>query len=142
MLSLQPNDQSQSLVPGQGLYSLCFEAVSCLALLHLSDDAKGAKGPLAPIFGGSPVRDRASYLALMALFFPCLRQGAGDGDNCCQSLGGMGCCLWVSSQAFRDGSFAASCAAELCQVTACCCLEFQGGNTTRHCCPPPHPTGY
>lgn len=73
---------SQLLVHGQGLYSLYFEAVFCLVPLHLSDDAKGAKGPLAPIFGGSPARSEASYLAVMALCSPCLRQGAGDGDIC------------------------------------------------------------
>lgn len=38
---------------GQGLHRLYFEAVFCLVPLHLSVDAKGAEGLLAPVFGGS-----------------------------------------------------------------------------------------
>lgn len=52
----------QLLEHGQGLHSPYSEAVFCLVLLHLPDDAKGAKGPLAPVFGGSPVKGGASYL--------------------------------------------------------------------------------
>lgn len=85
MLPLQPKDQSSLLVHGQGLYSLYFEAVFCLVPLplHVSDDAKGARWHLAPIFGGSPVRGGASYLAVMALFSPHLRQAADDSDIPC-----------------------------------------------------------
>ena len=85
MLPLQQKGQSRLLVHGQGLYNLYFEAVFCLVPvpLHVPDDAKGARQHLAPIFGGSPVRGRASYLAVMALFSLQLRQGAGDSDVRC-----------------------------------------------------------
>lgn len=52
---------------------------------------------------------------------------------------GVECCSWACSQAFLDGSFAATHAAELCQVTARCYL-VSGKHHHRHSCPPPHPT--
>lgn len=85
MSALQTKDQNRLLVRGQGLYSLYFQAVFCLLplLLHVPDDAKGARRHLGPISGGSPVRGGASYLAVMALFSPYLRQGTDDSDIRC-----------------------------------------------------------
>lgn len=85
MLPLQPKDQSKLLVHGQGLYRLYFDAIFCLVPLplHVSDDTKGARWHLAPIFGGSPVWDGASSLSVIALFSPYLIQGAGDQDIRC-----------------------------------------------------------
>lgn len=119
----------QLLVHGQGLDSLYFEAVFCLVPLHLSDDAEGAEGLLATVFGGSPVRGGAGYLPVMALFCPHLRQGAGDGDIFCQSLEG-----WDAACGFVHRLFWVAPLLPHMQLNfsglLLTCLEFQGGNTT------------
>lgn len=121
-LPLQPDDQTVA-----GAWSRIIQSVrwGCFLPCPIAFVrwCQRSKRTLSPYLWGFPVRGGASPLTVMALFCPHLRPGAGDGDIFCQSL-------FVSSSAFLDGSFAATCAAELCQVTPCCCLEFQGGNTT------------